>query len=289
MLPNFLVAGQGKCGTTLLWHYLNIHPDIFVPPQKEVPFFASDLYYYGLGWYEMAFYHQHKGEPLVGDCFSANLSVPWVPQRVWESLDSDIRIIIALRHPVDRAISDYNMAVQQLRETEPFEKAITLEDRRSERQPSQAHGVQYLTRGKYAVQLKRYLEYYSLDQMLIIIYEKDIVQNLPRTVESVYEFLGVDTKKIAFTDATKNQSQLRMADSNHSSEGDVLHYLPLNRMIHNPSPTVMSAVESVDRNKMRRLDLDWDRELYDEHFAADVIELEQLVGIDLSIWCERYT
>ena len=146
---DFLVAGQGKSGTTTIYELLKRHPDVFVPGNKENAFFAQESFHYGFPYYELHYQSDYKGELMVGDCFSANLMSPAVPKRLFETFGPKLKFVFLLRHPFDRAVSHYMMAVRQLRETLPFHEATLEEANRYALHPVFQTGFSYLGRGRY--------------------------------------------------------------------------------------------------------------------------------------------
>lgn len=180
MLPNFLIIGAPKAGTTSLWKYLGDHPQIFVAKSKEVDFFVAERNWsLGRGWYEGHF-EGSRGAIAVGEA-SVNYSRyprhQGVPGRIARLLP-DVRLIYLVRHPIDRMISDYKMHVQQRWEKQPIGKALL-------------NNPLYLDCSRYAMQIDPYLEHFPRERFLIVRSE-DLKNARAASVRLVYEFLGVD-------------------------------------------------------------------------------------------------
>jgi sulfotransferase family protein len=180
MLPNFLVIGAMKGGTTSLYRYLLAHPQIFMSPYKEPLFFSSN-WDRGLEWYERFF--DMAGEAVaIGEAsteYTAYPQHPEVPKRIANTLP-EIRFVYILRHPIDRMMSEYHYNLVRGLERDPCADRSLLED------PT------YLAVSCYAMQIEQYVEYFSRDQLLIFKSE-DLKSDRTQTLKTVYEFLQVDS------------------------------------------------------------------------------------------------
>jgi hypothetical protein len=206
-LPNFIVIGAQRAGTTSLFNVLSAHPDITPSVVKEVHFF--DLNYdKGLDWYRSHFpYRSWKRYPdhhLWGEASPYYLFEPRVPQRIHDVLP-DVKLIASLRNPIDRAYSDYQRQVLLGHEKLSFEEAVEIEmDRisgevdRLVREPAykslayRRHS--YLTRGVYSDQLERWLSVFPRKQIHITSAE-DFFSDMTTVLNSVTGFLGLPEHK----------------------------------------------------------------------------------------------
>jgi hypothetical protein len=181
MIPNFLVIGAMKGGTSSLYRYLLDHPQIFMSGVKEPMFFSSN-WDKGLGWYER-FFDGAKEAAAVGEA-SANYTkhphIPGVPARVAKVLP-DVRLIYLIRHPIDRMISEYHHRIAKGwdRGGGSLGEALLADD-------------SYCDFSRYAMQIDQYLEYFHPDQLLVLKSE-DLKTDRMQTLRRVYEFLGVDS------------------------------------------------------------------------------------------------
>lgn len=176
-LPDFIVIGAMKAGTTALWAYLREHPEITGPPWKETSHF--DRYgATGERAYRAHFPLRVRAGTLVGEASPGYVFHPVVPQRVHE-LIPDVRLIVLLRDPVARAFSHYQHAVGLGREDLSFDDALAAE-------PQRLAGVEermiadpayfshewwdhsYFSRGLYAEQLERWLAVFPREQLLVL-------------------------------------------------------------------------------------------------------------------------
>jgi Sulfotransferase domain len=208
-LPDFLVIGAQKAGTTALYAYLRWHPAVLGPSWKEVSFFDRH-YPRGEAWYRGHFPNQLRlrlakrragTSPAVGEASPSYLFHPLAPRRALE-LVPDVRLIAILRNPVERAFSHYNHEVALGREPLAFEEAIEAETERLEgevermlREPTYfSHAwwnYTYLGRGRYAEQLERWLEVFPRDRLLVL--TTDELSKAPAaTYGRTLDFLGLE-------------------------------------------------------------------------------------------------
>ena len=179
-LPDFLVLGAQKAGTTALYAYLRWHPGITGPSWKEVSFFDRH-WWRGEGWYRGQFPLRSGGQ-IVGEASPSYLFHPLAPERA-RTLVPDARLIALVRNPVDRAYSQYQHAVALGREPLSFEDALAAEDERTRgevdrlvadpRAFSRAWWDHtYVARGRYAEQLERWLRVFPREQLLVVATEE---------------------------------------------------------------------------------------------------------------------
>lgn len=182
MLPNFLVIGAMKAGTTSLHRYLREHPQIFMPEEKELDFFVTEKRWgRGRRWYEAQF--AGAGDAIaVGEASPSYTMFPefsGVADRIAELLP-DVRLVYAVRHPIERMRSHYLHEVEKSRERAPIGRALLSDPR-------------YLDASRYAMQLERYLGCIPAQRVLVITTEQ-LRDERAATVRRVLAFLGVDTQ-----------------------------------------------------------------------------------------------
>ena len=181
-LPNFLLIGAMKAGTTSLFHYLKGHPQIFVPAYKAPEFFVAESNLHrGVNWYRKQFAGAGPDKIAVGEASNSYAKYPrfdGVPQRIAEHIP-DVRLIYIVRDPIDRILSHYRTRFAEGIEKLPLEEAVFS-------------NPIYLNYSKYALQIEQYLKHVAREQLLVI--TADALRNdRQRTVQSVYKFLGVDS------------------------------------------------------------------------------------------------
>ncbi len=176
-LPNFLVIGAQRGGTTLLHRILDAHPEVYVPQRrKEIHFF--DWYYErGADWYAGFFPGEDAGRyRAIGEVTPDYLFDPQAPQRI-RALLPDCRFLASLRSPVDRAFSWYLYSLRSFNERRSFEDFLDEE-------------TETLRRGRYAEQLAPYFETFPRDSFLIFLYE-ELLQDPAAHLDRLAAFLGL--------------------------------------------------------------------------------------------------
>ena len=205
-LPNFLIIGAQKAGTTALYSYLRRHPSILGPPWKEVSFFDRQ-FWRGEAWYRGNFpttlyqrsvRRRSGSEPIVGEASPSYLFHPLAPERAARLLPA-LRVIALVRNPVDRALSHYHHEVALGREPLAFEQALEQEELRLEGELDRMLDPKYFShawwnftyrsRGRYAEQLERWLAFVPRERLLILPSD-DLLEHPSRTYGQVLEFLG---------------------------------------------------------------------------------------------------
>jgi hypothetical protein len=199
MMPDFLIIGAQKCGTTSLYYYLTQHPDIVPATQKEVHFFDLN-FHKGIEWYQAQFPLKTNPQQLTGESSPYYVFHPCVPRRIYQ-LFPNIKLIVLLRDPITRAWSHYHHEVRLGFENLSFEQAIKKESERlngeveklliNETYYSFNHQhYTYLARGIYSEQLERWMSYFPQQQCLILKSE-EFYKNPAQTLKQVFKFLEV--------------------------------------------------------------------------------------------------
>lgn len=202
-LPDFLILGAQKAGTTALYSFLRRHPGITGPSWKEVSYFDRQ-YRRGPAWYRGNF-PLRSGGMIVGEASPSYLFHPLAPARV-AALVPGARLIALVRDPVERAHSHYHHEVAFGREPLSFEDALDAEDERMrgelERMISDpgyfSHAwwdFTYAARGLYAEQLERWYEHFPREQLLVLANE-DLSERPRETYARVLDFLGAPAHEL---------------------------------------------------------------------------------------------
>lgn len=179
-LPNFLVIGAMKAGTTSLSNYLGSHPQVFMTAPKEIEFFSRDDHWErGLQWYARHFDAGRacsaRGEASTG--YTMSHLFPAAPQRIASTLP-EARLVYMVRDPIERIRSHYEHAVLLAGETRSIAEAV-LSD------PS------YIETSSYGRQVERYLALFERSQLLVVDADSLRAERAP-TMRRIYSFVGVD-------------------------------------------------------------------------------------------------
>jgi sulfotransferase family protein len=208
LLPDFLIIGGQRCGTTSLFNYMIEHPCIVSASTKEVHYFDTH-YRRGVNWYKAHFptvacrYYMTRvkqSECLTGEATPYYLFHPSAPKRICELIPR-VKLIVLLRNPVDRAFSHHLHALRSKVETLPFEEALRREEERLKGEEEKIisdeeyysfnhQHYSYLARGLYLRQIQNVLAYFPKDQLLVECSE-ELYAVPPKTLQRVYEFLNL--------------------------------------------------------------------------------------------------
>lgn len=187
-----MVIGTQKGGTSWLARMLRQHPDIYVPEAKELHFFnLKENYNKGMGWYQ-DFFADHAGEAAVGD-FTPNYLwncpnqneieglgvIPNIPELVHKHYPN-LKLVVSLRNPVDRAISAYYHFIRA-RSYPPHSRIHDI-----------GHTNGIITMGFYRRYIAEWLKYYPIERFHFVFYESGIKRNKLETLRDVFRFLEVD-------------------------------------------------------------------------------------------------
>ena len=209
VLPDFLLIGGQRCGSTSLHRYLSRHPAVGMAFRKEVSFFDVN-WTRGESWYRAHFpsalsrqlaQRKSGGEFIAGEATPYYVFHPAVPARVRQLLP-DVRLIVLLREPVQRAWSGWQLQRELGTEPLTFEEAIVAEPRRLEGEErrlmdnpayrSRAHRhYSYVSRGMYADQLERWFTFFPREQVLVL-ESSELFGRPAETMTRVHTFLGLD-------------------------------------------------------------------------------------------------
>jgi hypothetical protein len=267
MLPNFLVIGARRSGTT--WIHLNLseHPEVFMPKHvKEVHFFDRH-YEKGIDFYESHF-REATTEKAIGEATPAYLDYPEVCPRIQQHLP-DARLIVTLRNPVDQLYSRFIKASgkgKRRGDISGFDEFV--------RSNSSMH-----ERGFFIDHLKRYSRSFSRNQMLVVFF--DILDESPKDYyRQILTFLEVDPR---FTPSFIKEKINASASKKYVAKSRVLYYLSV---ILQKIRLWKVAIEVEKRNRapipeMKTVTRQW---LIDTFYGSKNIELGDFLGVDLSHW-----
>ncbi len=191
-VPNFIIIGSQRCGTTSLYTYLAQHPQILTPIKKEMDFFSWH-FDRGIDWYLAHFPPMPEGEQfLTGEASPSYFDSLEAPERLYSAFP-EVKLVVLLRNPVDRAISQFYRLTELNWEVRSFDRAISDEVARLAQNPAYIIGDEpgnYLARGRYIEFIKNWLDFFPKEQLLILKSE-DFYAGAATTVKQVLEFLDL--------------------------------------------------------------------------------------------------
>ncbi|MDP9440540.1 MAG: sulfotransferase [Actinomycetota bacterium] len=177
-LPNLIVIGAMKCGTTALHRYLDQHPDVAMSEPKELNFFSEPTgnWRRGVGWYAARF----RPAPVRGEA-SPGYTSPSFPEAAerMARVVPETKLVYAVRDPVERAVSQYLHHRADGTERRPIEEALLDPE------------SQYLARSRYYERLEPYLARFPRERIFILAQE-DLLSDRRATLRGLYRFAGVD-------------------------------------------------------------------------------------------------
>lgn len=285
-LPNFVIAGAVKAGTTSLFYYLGQHPQVYRSPIKETRFFTFDPdnpdhvaksnRYFPIRTLD-AYLAQFDGvqdEKAIGEASPNYLISPHAPVKMKE-LMPDVRLIFSLRSPVDRLYSKYSMGVASGALSGDVYEVLRP-------------GGKQAQFNRYAPYFRHWLNYFDREQMKIILFE-DFKSDSSAVLQSVFRYLEIEDQFMPDTSKRHNVGGIpknRLAGSITQSLKDLRKqpiYLKLKPFIPSSIRSKNSSLRKAALRKPEPLpeDLASDLKIY---YTADVLELQELLGLDLSIW-----
>lgn len=179
-VPNFAYIGTSKAGSTWLFNALAVHPDVYLASNKGLYYF--DLHFQkGQDWY-LGQFAGADGHSAVGEISHSYLSSPVAAERM-AALNPQMRLLVCLREPVDRAFSDYLDLRKNGQFAGSFEDALDSYPR-------------LLDRGRYATHLRRYLEQFPAEQLHVRLFD-DLRGDAQAYADEVYAFLGIERLELA--------------------------------------------------------------------------------------------
>jgi hypothetical protein len=272
-LPNLVVVGGLKCGTTSLHHYLNLHPEVEMSRPKELNFFVAELNWpLGPEWYASHFSGRASVRGESSPHYTNRPRFEGVPERM-RSVLTDARLVYMVRDPIDRMLSHY------LHNVGGGYDDHTLADAFAD--PESA----YVTRSRYFFQLEPYLEEFGPERIEIVGRE-ELKRDRPATMRRVFAFLGVDPGfsseqferewetgtakgrgRFRLMDRAVRLPGLRAVDRNFDRLPEPLRWL-VERVVHDPGAGEVPKPEVPPPLRQRLADL----------FRDDVARLEGVAG-----------
>ncbi|NQE33671.1 tetratricopeptide repeat-containing sulfotransferase family protein [Microcoleus asticus] len=191
-VPNFIIIGSQRCGTTSLYTYLAQHPQILTPIKKEMDFFSWH-FDRGIDWYLAHFPPMPPGEQFVtGEASPSYFDSREAPERLYSAFP-EAKLVVLLRNPVDRAISQFYRLTGLNWEARSLDRVISDEIERLSQNPEYIIGEEpgnYLARGRYIEFIKKWRAFFPREQLLILKSE-DFYAGAATTLKQVLEFLDL--------------------------------------------------------------------------------------------------
>lgn len=225
-LPNLVIVGAMKCGTSSLHRYLNLHPQVQMSAIKELDFFITEKNWHkGEIWYRSHFVAETD---IVGESSPNYTKFPafsGVPERMHKIIP-DAKLIYLVREPIQRIVSHYFHQYIDRAENRSLEEAL-----------ENHHQNNYINSSKYGFQLKQFLKYYNRENFLVLTLE-DLYSRRTETLQEVFKFLEIDVQ-FYHPDFSKvfhqSRQKRRLTDL-----GDTLFKFPFGGRLLNYIPNLMA-------------------------------------------------
>ena len=283
-LPNFLIIGAAKAGTSSLDYYLKQHPMIYLSKTKEPHFFDySPNYQKGLKHYVKKHFKGAEKYPARGEATPSYLQhFEIVIPRISEAYNGDLpKFIIMLRDPVERAWSHYLHRTRNYRETETFERALELEGSRLEK--NKADWVGYFSDGLYSQQIDHWLMKFPIENFLFILSD-DMKFKHKTTLKSIFDFLGVDSnvdipdiKKMNVASTARSEWLMKVLSHPPLFTRLIPYSIRRNLIIYLRNKN-LRPYDSAPKMDMAT------KEKLRKKYAPEISRLEKIIERDLSMW-----
>ena len=291
-LPNFIILGAGKAGTTTLFGSIAQSPDVYAPPKKEIKFFSDDTNYQkGVEWYQDTFFNNAQAYPIRFEVTPVYITFgDKVAPRMKEVYEEyPIKFAVIFRDPVKRAYSHYWHRRRLGHDNLSFNEAIRTEDTRLKQNHHRLYPkgnalYGYYHGGCYASLLKPYLEIFPKSSFLFLL-QSDLRTNFSGTMDSIFSFLeiesGVELEPIVSNAASvpRNKFIGTLYDSLKKTQIKRLYTSIIPR-----KQRIKIRDQWVDKPfQYPPMDPEIEDELY-VRYQDEIKVLEKIIGRDLSHW-----
>lgn len=256
---------------------------------KETNFFQDDdKYRHGIRFYEETYFSAWGGQSAKGEISPNYMYFEKVPRRIYKELGAEIKLIFMLRNPVDRAYSNYMMNCRKSYESfDSFAKAVQVEQQRITKSTTHKIRFSYLSRGYYAKQIKRYLEYFPKQNMFFIVLEEDL-NNIKMTIRKLLRFLEVDV-----TEMRKIKIDIKSNPGRSLKSKRLQDFLnkpnaikKLGRMVipNHARTKLITLLKEINSKNPEYLTVGLKNRIMAEYFSDEIRDLESIIERDLSLW-----
>lgn len=291
-LPNLLIVGAQKAGTTSLYDILKKNQAFYLPV-KEIKFFHRDEHYSkGLKWYADHF-KNYNGQRYIGDFTPDYMAYNWSAQRIYDSLGSNVKIIFILRQPVLRAYSQFNFhKMLDVEKNKSFEKTIKTEsiDLEQNTFKNWYTPANYISRSIYTPQIERFSKLFGKESIHIVIFEELFIQKNEKAILQLENFLELPLPNLREDRTKSNSSQIPKNQNIKATFNQVKQLLrPLKSIIKSFRLTKQLQLynEKLEKSlskKPSKLNNETVKGLTNKYFTEDIKKLECFLGREIKVW-----
>lgn len=301
-LPNFIIVGTGKSGTTALYEHLKAHPEVYMSPVKETNFFALEgkpiepneadpdqLFHYPWSvnnWFNYkGLFQKVKNEKAIGEVSPMYLYSPLAAQNIKKRLPNT-KIIAILRNPVDRLYSRYMHLARERREpSADFADSLDQQSIWWKRND-------LVQEGFYHTHLSRYYAQFDESQIRVYLYE-DLRKEPLKVIQDIYQFIGVDANfepdlsaEYNVSGRIKNPFYDKLIGQNSVIKAGIKKVSPALSKTIIKSERLKKYVNRLRKSNLEKqpLSIALRNQLIDKVYRNEILGLESLLNVNLSKW-----
>jgi hypothetical protein len=286
---NTILIGVQKAGTSSLYNWIVQHPEVYGPEEmKDFHFFSNDKFYNQGIEYLAPYYNKVSDEKMIMKGAVNYIFFPFVVKRLYD-YNPNLKFILILRNPIERAISSYNYFYKLGVENLSFEEAIKREQIGKLKTVKEKSDFAYIEHGFYHKQILEYLKYFKDKQLKILIYE-EVMKDKQTAIQDIYSFLDVDNSFIPSFDYLNKTGKAKYRKINQFFFGKnkvkqfirpILHLTPIKYRI-----MFGNRIREINKKETDSKDqITFPSELRDI-YNEDIKELSKLIGKDLTKYWE---
>ena len=289
LMPNFLIIGAMKAGTTSLYNYLKQHPEIFMSPLKEPGYFSfgdSEQCEESIKLFPdiicsyreyQRLFQQVREEKAIGEATTAYMDCPRAPVRIKEFLPN-VKLIAVLRDPAERAHSHFMFNKKNFVEDSPTLE-IAIKEKENRVIEGDRYRYNYLEKGLYFKQLSTYLQLFKKDQIKILLFD-DLENDPVKLLQEIFTFLEVDE---TFEPDISIKYNVSGAWRNGAIESLLKRFNALRRIaVKKLSPRIVTPLGKIMMKPQKSSPVL--RQKLINHYRQDILQLQNLIQRDLSHW-----
>lgn len=271
--PDFLFVGAAKCGSTWFFKALEAHPEVFVPPAKDIYYF-DDHYDRGIAWYE-SFFAAADTALAIGEVSHNYLYSGEALDRINDDLPN-VKLIACLRDPIERAISAYLFMRRNGTAGRNFRETLQANPK-------------IMERGRYASYISRCFEQFGRDRVRVFLFD-DLQANPGAMAQALYSFIGVDAT-FMHKDAHKkvlpaSKARFQWLASGAKKAARVVRKLGFPGLVGRLKAAGMTGLLYEPLESEDFVISAEDHRWLSDYFENDVRALEAALGTDLTGWLQ---